>query len=94
MDSEGGPDAGLALLAPAPNPFRGSTRLRFRLDAPGDVSLEVFDALGRRVARLAGTFGAGEHPVPLDGAALAPGAYLVRLAAAGQVRTQRIVRVH
>ena len=90
---EGTPQPALALLAAAPNPFRGRTQLRFRLDAPGDVSLEVFDTLGRRVASLAGAFGPGEHPVPLDGAALAPGTYLVRLAAAGQVRTQRIVRV-
>ncbi len=92
VNGEHGPEAGLALLAPAPNPFRGSTQLRFRLDAPGDVSLEVFDALGRRVVSLAGAFGAGEHPVLLDGAGLAPGAYVVRLVASGEVRTQRIVR--
>ncbi len=89
----GGPEAGpVALLAAAPNPFRAGTRLRFRLDAPADVRLDVFDALGRRVASLAGAFGAGEHPVPLDGAGLAPGVYAVRLAAAGVVRTRLVVR--
>ena len=88
-DPEAGP---VALLAAAPNPFRAGTRLRFRLDAPGEVRLDVFDALGRRVALLSGTFGAGEHPVPLDGAGLAPGTYVVRLAAAGVVRTRMIVR--
>ena len=88
-----GPEAGpVALLAAAPNPFRAGTRLRFRLDVPAEVQLDVFDALGRRVASLAGAFGAGEHPVPLDGAALAPGVYAVRLAAAGVVRTQLVVR--
>ena len=91
--TDDGPQPGpAALLAAAPNPFRGATRLRFRLDAPSDVRLDVFDALGRRVAFVAGAFGAGEHPVPLGGGELAPGVYVVRLSAAGVVRTQRIVR--
>ena len=82
----------VALLPPAPNPFEGSVRLRFVLEAPSDARLDVFDALGRRVASLAGAFGAGEQSVQLDAGALAPGAYLVRLTAAGEVRTRRIVR--
>ena len=89
----GGPDAGpAALLAASPNPFRDRTLLRFRLDAPSDVRLDVFDALGRRVASLEGPYGAGEHPVPLAGDGLAPGVYVVRLAAAGVVRSQIVVR--
>ncbi|WP_420456241.1 endonuclease/exonuclease/phosphatase family protein [Rubrivirga sp.] len=91
-DAAGDPDAGVALLPSAPNPFRAGTRLRFRLDAPGDVRLDVFDALGRRVASLAGAFGGGEHAVPLRGEGLAPGVYVVRLQAAGGVQTQRLVR--
>ncbi len=86
------PERGVALLPSAPNPFRADTRLRFRLDAPGEVRLEVFDALGRRVASLSGPFGEGERAVPLRGEGLAPGVYVVRLEAAGVVRTQRIVR--
>ena len=92
VSAEGQPDGGLALLAPAPSPFRASTRLRFRLDAPAEVALDVFDVLGRRVAGVGGAYGAGEHGVTVDGRALAPGTYLVRLAADGAVQTQRIVR--
>ncbi len=88
-DPEAGP---VALLPPAPSPFRDGTRLRFRLDMPSDVRLEVFDVVGRRVASLAGAFGTGEHTVPLDGAGLAPGTYVVRLSAADVVRTGLIVR--
>ena len=88
-----GPEAGpVALLPAAPSPFRDATALRFRLEAPAAVRLEVFDVTGRRVASIAGPFGAGEHTVPLDGRALAPGAYVVRLAAEGVVQSRMIVR--
>ncbi len=95
----GGTDAALApdaaaaaLLAPAPSPFRTATTLRFRLDAPADVALDVVDVLGRRVAATAGTYGVGEHAVALDGRDLAPGLYVVRLRAGDVVRTQTLVR--
>ena len=91
--ADDGPEADrVALLDPAPSPFRGHTRLRFRLGAASDVRLEVFDALGRRVASLAGSFGEGEHAVPLDGGALQPGLYVVRLTAGGEVHARPVVR--
>jgi endonuclease/exonuclease/phosphatase family metal-dependent hydrolase len=91
--ADDGPEAGrVALLDPAPSPFRGRTRLRFRLGTATDVRLEVFDALGRRVASLAGRFGEGDHAVPLDGGALQPGLYVVRLAAGGEVHARPVVR--
>ena len=80
------------LLPPAPNPFRGSTDVRFALGAASDVRLEVFDVLGRSVFEVEGSFGAGDHAVPLDGGALAPGAYVVRLAVGGAVLSSVIVR--
>jgi hypothetical protein len=88
------PDAAEALtLRPAaPSPFTGRTAIRFHLDAPAQVRLEVSDALGRRVHLVEAGFGAGEQRVVLDGAALAPGVYHVRVEAAGRVQTQRIVR--
>lgn len=88
-DPEGGP---VALLAPAPSPFREATTLRFRLDAPADVALDVVDVLGRRVARVVGTYGTGEHAVALDGRGLAPGVYVVRLQAGDAVRARTFVR--
>ena len=90
---EGGPEAGpVALLPAAPTPFRTATALRFRLDAPATVRLDVVDVLGRHVRTASGTYGAGEHAVPLDGHDLAPGLYVVRLDADGLVRTRTIVR--
>jgi endonuclease/exonuclease/phosphatase family metal-dependent hydrolase len=93
VSGEAAPEAsGVALRAPQPNPTRGVASLLFRLDAPGPVRLDVFDARGRRVAGLAGTYAAGEHAVDLDTAPLAPGVYAVRLAAGGAVATQTFVR--
>ncbi|WP_420457145.1 endonuclease/exonuclease/phosphatase family protein [Rubrivirga sp.] len=80
------------LLPPAPHPFRGPTDLRFALRAASDVRLEVFDVLGRSVVEVEGSFGAGDHAVALDGAVLAPGAYVVRLTAGEAVRSSVIVR--
>ena len=90
---EGGPDAGpVALLPASPSPFRGTTTLRFRLDAASSVRVDVLDVLGRTVASLGGAYGAGEHRLSLDGTPLAPGLYRVRLRAAGTVRTQTVIR--
>lgn len=87
-----GPRPAVELLPAVPNPFPGTTDLRFSLDAPADVQLDVFDAVGRRVATASGAYGIGEHRVALDGAGLAPGAYVVRLAAGAVVQSRVIVR--
>ena len=80
-----------ALLAPAPNPARGTAALRFTLAAPGPVRLAVYDAMGREVAVLAdGPQEAGTPAVTFDGAALPAGTYLIRLTAEGRAQTQRL----
>jgi hypothetical protein len=81
----------LALLPPAPNPFRGATTLRFTLAVPGAVRLTVYDALGRAVAVLVDeTREAGPHTAAFDASALPSGAYLVRLEVGGRALTQRL----
>ena len=69
------------LRANAPNPFGTSTEIRFELPTAQDVTLEVYDLVGRRVALLADgvPMGAGAQALRLDGAALAAGSYLVVL---------------
>jgi hypothetical protein len=82
------------LLPPLPNPFRGSTTLRFTLPGPGAVRLAVYDALGREVALLVtGVTEAGAHAVAFDAGSLPSGTYAVRLETAGQVLTQRLTRL-
>jgi hypothetical protein len=86
------PGAGVSLGRAQPSPFLTSTTIPFALAAPARVTLDAFDAAGRRVARLAdGTFGAGRHRARWEAAGLAPGVYHVRLRAGGEQRTQRVV---
>ncbi len=67
-------------LAPVyPNPFQRSATVAFDLAAAAEVTIEVYDVLGRRVAVLAeGQHEAGHHTVRWDAAGLASGTYLLR----------------
>ncbi|MCB9465677.1 MAG: T9SS type A sorting domain-containing protein [Candidatus Eisenbacteria bacterium] len=58
----------LLSLRALPTPFTTSTQLKFQLDRPTDVRVEVFDATGRRIRLLQeGTLKAGEHTVTWNG---------------------------
>ena len=81
-------------LTSYPNPMRDQGTVEYELPASSEVQLVVYDLLGRRVATLAqGTKKAGRHAVKLDASRLTSGVYFVRLRAAGQTRTQKIVVV-
>lgn len=66
-----------------PNPFGAGTEIRFRTAAPGEVTLDVYDVAGRRVAcLLEGALAAGSHAVPFEppaGERAAGGVYYCRL---------------
>jgi hypothetical protein len=75
-----------------PNPFNPSTTIRFSLPSATDVTLQVFDPLGRTVATLAdGKLEAGEHQVVFNGAGFASGVYFYRLTAGGFVQTKSMM---
>jgi hypothetical protein len=83
--------AGVWLSAPYPNPCRDTAVIGFRLGESGDVSLELLDIAGRRVATVArGPFAAGEHVVELRGL-VRPGVYLCRLTAGGEERGRKLM---
>ena len=94
---EGVVPARLELTGATPNPFVGSTLIRFGLPRAGDVTLEVFDLLGRRVRRLAaGELEAGPHALAWDGrddagGHLGAGLYFTRLIWQGEVRRMKVV---
>jgi hypothetical protein len=93
------PGPGPVLLAAAPNPFAGATRLAFVLPRDGEVDLRVFDVAGREVATLRrGPLPAGTHVAGWDGRdgggrAVPAGVYLVRCALDGTAATGRVVRL-
>jgi len=83
----------------APNPFNAATSIRFEFFHDGDVSLVVYDSLGRVVKRLVGGhLSAGLHAVTWDGTddagvPVSSGVYVYRLASRGIVDTGRMTMV-
>jgi len=67
-----------------PNPFNPSTRVNFSLPTPENVTLEVFDISGQKVATiLSGMFAAGYHSADIDAQKLqlSSGIYIYKLSA-------------
>ena len=88
---EGAPESGLTLAVA--NPIRGTAQVRFATEAAGDARLVLVDVLGRTVAVLADGAAAGAQTATLNTAGLAPGVYVLRLAAGGRVLTQTVTVV-
>ena len=79
----------------SPNPARGPRTVR--IDGAGDdpVTVDVFDLLGRRVARLGEHASAGARlDVAWDASALPPGVYVVRVTAGAASASVRAVALH
>ena len=85
-----------ALAQNYPNPFNPATTIRFQLPQAEQVTLRVFDVLGREVAALLDntSLAGGEHTVRFDASGLTSGVYLYRLeAGASFVQTRRMILV-
>jgi hypothetical protein len=68
------------LLQLYPNPFNGTTVIRYQIPAAGRVQLSVCDLLGREVALLVNTTqNVGMSSVQFNGSRLASGVYYCRL---------------
>ncbi len=77
-------------LTVAPNPVNIQTTVRFGLAEETDVTLTMYDMLGRQVAELhRGRQTPGAHAIPVNVAILPSGVYFVRLIANGTVQTKR-----
>ncbi|MEO6036797.1 MAG: T9SS type A sorting domain-containing protein [Saprospiraceae bacterium] len=86
--------AGASFLAPQPNPFAAETIFRCRLEQPGELRLEIFDATGRLVQTQTISAETGLNTLSLPAASL-PGAgmYAFRIRAGGQVYAGHLVRM-
>lgn len=83
---------GFALLQNYPNPFNPETRIKFQISFSNDVSLKVFDVLGRGVKTLVNErLQPGSYETAFDGNGLASGVYLYRLQAGGVVETKKLL---
>jgi len=75
-----------------PNPFNPATEIAFNLPTTGQVSLRVFDLLGREVTVLRDGFvEAGNHRVMFNGGGLASGIYFARLDAGSFSQTKKLM---
>lgn len=77
-----------------PNPFNPSTRISYNLAEASNVRLEVFDALGRKVAELVNIHeAAGMHNINFNSADynLSSGMYLYRLTAGSKIFHNKMV---
>ncbi len=86
--------ARVAFRSVEPSPFREGARIRYRLPHPGVVALDVYDARGRHVRRVAGgEQAAGDHDVAFDGRSIAAGVYFAVLDLDGVRDLRKLVRL-
>jgi alpha-tubulin suppressor-like RCC1 family protein len=78
-----------------PNPFNPSTTIQYGVPETGDVTLEVFNLLGRKVATLMNkeNKSAGRYSVQFEAGRLASGLYLYRLKAGNTVITKKLTLI-
>ena len=89
----GGPVT-LQLDAPYPNPVRSLATVNYQLPTATDVSLAVYDLLGRKVMTLQeGVQDMGRKTIQMNTQQLASGMYFVRLQTDAEVLTRRLTVV-
>jgi len=83
---------GYQLAQNYPNPFNPATSIAFALAQPGEVKLQVFNALGQEVAMLVnGKMPAGQHNVVWDARNVPSGLYFYKLEAGAFNQTRKMV---
>jgi len=84
-----------SLNASYPNPFNPSTTINYDLAIDGNVSIVIYDALGREVttlldgAQVAGT----NHQITWNASEQASGAYFLRMTSGSYTNTQKLTLV-
>ncbi|MEL7834057.1 T9SS type A sorting domain-containing protein [Fodinibius sp. Rm-B-1B1-1] len=75
-----------------PNPFNPTTTIRFTLPIQNEVTLEVFNILGRKVATLLDnrSYQAGLHSISWNASNVASGTYIYRLTTGDRVISQKM----
>jgi hypothetical protein len=75
-----------------PNPFNARTTISFSLSEPQQITLTVYDLLGREVKKIVDEYRqSGVHTVTFDASDLASGIHFYRLQAGESVESRRMV---
>jgi hypothetical protein len=93
-ESESSLPTRIQLLQNYPNPFNPMTAISYQLSAFSSVKLNVYDALGREVARLVdGQKPAGVHTVVWNARNCPSGIYYCRMATGSQVECRKMLLI-
>lgn len=77
-----------------PNPFNPTTNIKFSIPKSGNVTLKVFDILGKQVAELVNEYkSTGSYVVDFNAANLSSGIYFYRLETEGLIETKKMLLV-
>jgi len=78
-----------------PNPFNPTTSIAFGIPQAGEVTLEVFDMIGRKVVTLLNSEHqrAGRHVISFNANNLASGMYIYRLQTGNKVLTKKLTLI-
>jgi len=83
----------MELLGTYPNPAQSRVTVRYAVPEPQDISVRLYDVLGRRVRTVIHGEQSGRHKRQVDLSGLASGVYFLRLSAEGQTRTRKLTVV-
>lgn len=77
-----------------PNPFNPVTSIKYQLQKNGNVTLKVFDMLGKEVKTLVNEFKEkGEYTVQFDASLLPSGMYVYQIKANEYIATKKMLLV-
>jgi hypothetical protein len=94
IDSNNAVPTAFVLEQNYPNPFNPTTVIRYAVPQQTNVSLRVYDMLGREVAILAdGDKPPGSYTVQFDASRFSSGVYFYRLLAGSEVISKRMILV-
>jgi len=75
-----------------PNPFNSTTTIEYALSEPSNVTLKVYDILGREVATLVNEFKPeGRYTILFDGPSLSSGIYFYQIQAGNFILAKKFV---
>jgi hypothetical protein len=94
IEVEAGTPKAFALMQNYPNPFNPTTVIRYQLPVSSQITLKVYDVLGREVATLVNeNKQAGNYTVSFDASKCSSGVYFYKLQTGNFVQTKRMMLV-
>lgn len=84
----------LTLYQNYPNPFNPETTIDYQVAKQGNVSLTIYNALGKKIRNLiTGTQDAGKYSISFDASGLSSGIYYYKLTAESFMQTRKMLLV-